>query len=195
MPRLSTLPTLFDEVKSISISDLNKWNYLKEGSCKSGTVTWSRNGIKTSSISISVSINKNSGNLFISYTCDNKPYNYNVNIVPFPSNLGKGNIWYFICPFTNRRCKKLHFISERFMHRSALPSGMYSKQTHSKKWRFLEKHYGAYFDSEKNYQELYSKYFTKYYRGRPTKRYKKLMEKINAYEQISHKDIEKLYLM
>ena len=61
------------------------------------------------------------------------------------------------------------------MHRSALPSGMYDCQTKSKKWRGIEKIYGAYFDSDKLYEQLYSKHFKKSYGGKPTKRYLKIM--------------------
>ncbi len=81
------------------------------------------------------------------------------------------------------------------MHRSALPSGMYSTQTHSKKWRLMEKVYGCYFDCDKYYQELYSKHFKTHYNGKPTKRYLKLMRQIQKSEQFTPEDIERLYLM
>lgn len=80
------------------------------------------------------------------------------------------------------------------MHRSALPNGMYSKQIESKKWRQLEKIYGSYFDLEKLYDELYNKHFKKFYNGKPTKRYLKLMHKIKQAEKFSHKDIERLMI-
>jgi len=81
------------------------------------------------------------------------------------------------------------------MHRSALPSGMYSKQTHSKKWRFMEKAFGSYFDSDKYYQELHSKHFKRYYNGEPTKRYLKLLKHLKRAENLSVSDIENLFLM
>jgi hypothetical protein len=81
------------------------------------------------------------------------------------------------------------------MHRSAIPSGMYSTQTQTKKWRQLEKVYGAYFDSEKHFEELHSKHFKTHYNGKPTKRYLKLLEKINETESFSAEEIERLYLM
>jgi len=81
------------------------------------------------------------------------------------------------------------------MHRSALPSGMYSIQTQSKRWRFMDKVYGSYFESDKYYQELYSKHFKTHYKGKPTKRYLKLMRQINKAERFSVSEIENLFLM
>ncbi len=81
------------------------------------------------------------------------------------------------------------------MHRSALPSGMYSSQTHSKKWRFIEKVYGSCFDIDNHYEEIYSKHFKTHYNGKPTKRYLKLMRQINKAERLSVSEIENLFLM
>ena len=81
------------------------------------------------------------------------------------------------------------------MHRSALASGMYSKQTHSKKWRQMEKVYGSYFDRDKLYEELYSKNFTKYYNGKPTKRYLRILTELKKTDAISHIDIERLMIL
>ncbi|RVU90328.1 hypothetical protein EH230_05095 [Flavobacterium columnare] len=81
------------------------------------------------------------------------------------------------------------------MHRSVIPSGMYSSQIQTKKWKQLEKVYGAYFDREKYFEELHSKHFKTHYNGKPTKRYLKLLEKINQVENISLEDIENLYFI
>ena len=192
MSRYSTYPFLFDEAKFISITNLKKWKYLEMNSSKSGTITWSRNGIETSSIGIVMKMNDFETLLTVNYKCNDTDYNYSISLVSVPSNLGKGEVWYFICPFTHKRCRKLHLINERFMHRSNLPSGMYSTQTHSKSWRSMKRVYGSYFDSEKCYEQLYSKYFKKYYKGKPTKRYLKLMRKISEADRISITDLKRL---
>ena len=64
----------------------------------------------------------------------------------------------------------------------------------SKKWRQIERFYGSYFDSDKIYEELYSKHFTKFYKGGPTKRYVKLMQKLKKIDNVNSEDIEKLLL-
>jgi len=81
------------------------------------------------------------------------------------------------------------------MHRSALPNGMYSCQTYSKKWRLMDKVYGCYFDIDRFDEELYSKHFKTHYNGKPTKRYLKLMRKINKAERFSVSKIEQLFLL
>ncbi len=193
MPKPYTFPCLFDELKNISISKLIEWNYLKENSHKQGVISWSnRYNEVTSRINIEVNVNQQYVNL--SYTSNETVYNYNVDLVTVPSNLGKGKIWYFICAYTGKRCRILHLIDGKFLHRSALKSGMYSKQTSSKKWRQIERVYGSYFDSEKYYKQLYKKHFKKFYNGKPTKRYLKLLREINKAEKISVKDIERLMI-
>ncbi len=54
MPKPHTFPTLYNEALQISISKLKEWEYLNPEQIKSGTLTWSRNGNKTGSISIKV---------------------------------------------------------------------------------------------------------------------------------------------
>lgn len=127
------------------------------------------------------------------YKFREEPRNYKVNLVSIPSNLGKGVIWYFLCPETNKRCRKLYSVSGYFLHRQAFRGCMYESQTKSKTWRQIEKVYGSYFDSEKNYELLYSKHFKKFYNGKPTKRYLKLMKRINEADRFTLSEIEQLF--
>ncbi len=59
---------------------------------------------------------------------------------------------------------------------------MYDSQTKSKKWRLWDRLYGSYFKLDKLYEELYSKHFKTNYKGKPTKRYLKLIQQINKIE-------------
>ena len=195
MSRYSTYPYLFDEEKFISTTNLLKWGYLREHSLRSGTITWSINGNETSSIGINVKINEYQAYLMVNYKCNETDYNYKILLDSIPSNLGNGKIWFFICPFTFKRCRKLHLINERFMHRSNLPSGMYSIQTESKNWRLMSRVYGSSFKLDGYYEEIYSKHFKTHYKGKPTKRYVKLMKQISLAERISHEDIENLLII
>jgi len=194
MPKPHTSPFIFDEARCISISELKKWKYLEKDSIKSGTINWkNRYDEITSSLPIRLVFTENEQYLNLKYKCNGNDYDYDIQLISTPSNIGNGLIWYFLCPFTGKRCRKLHLINERFMHRSALPSGVYSKQIHTKKWRNLEKIYGCYFDLDKYYKKLYSKNFKKYYNGKPTKKYLALMTKINKGERFSLSEIERLY--
>ena len=50
---------------------------------------------------------------------------------------------------------------------------------------YFRKIYGAYFDADNLYEQLYSKHFKKFYDGKPTKRYLKIMKQINKAERFT----------
>lgn len=185
MPKPYAFPTLFDEVKTVSVSFLKKNGYLKPNQWQSGTITWSRNGSKTGSISIRINTNTESPYLELDYKSNDTPINYQVPLVSITSNIGKGVIWYFVCPHTRKRCRKLYLVGGYFYHRSAFRGCMYEKQTYSHNNRWLGKQFDKLFNSEKAYEQIYSKYFKKLYNGKPTKRYLKLLKQAKAGEGLS----------
>ena len=194
MPKPHTFPTLYNEALQISISKLKEWEYLNPEQIKSGTITWSRNGSQTGSISIKVNTHSEQPYIELDYKYRDEPRNYKVRLVSLPSNLGKGLIWYFLCPHTNKRCRKLYSIGGYFLHREAFNGCMYETQTQSKKYRQLDKILGAYFKSDNLYSELYKKNFKKTYAGKPTKRYLRIMEQIQKAESVPYHEIKRLML-
>ena len=194
MPKPHTFPTLYNEALQISISKLKEWEYLNPEQIKSGTITWSRNGNQTGSISIKVNTHSEQPYIELDYKYRDEPRNYKVSLVSKPSNLGKGLIWYFLCPQTNKRCRKLYSIGGYFLHREAFNGCMYETQTQSKKYRQLDKTLGAYFEIDNLYEELYKKNFKKTYAGKPTKKYLRIMEQIQKAESIPYHEIERAML-
>jgi hypothetical protein len=194
MPKPHTFPTLYNEALQISVSKLKEWEYLNPEQFKSGTLTWSRNGNQTGSISIKVNTQSEQPYIELDYKYRDEPRNYKVSLVSLPSNLGKGLIWYFLCPQTNKRCRKLYSIGGYFLHREAFNGCMYETQAQSKKYRQLDKTLGAYFRTDDLYSQLYQKHFKKYYAGKPTKRYLRIMEQIQKAESIPYHEIERLML-
>ena len=194
MPKPHTFPTLYNEALQISISKLKEWEYLNPEQIKSGTITWSRNGRQTGSISIKVNTHSEQPYIELDYKYRDEPRNYKVRLVSLPSNLGKGLIWYFLCPHTNKRCRKLYSIGGYFLHREAFNGCMYETQTQSKKYRQLDKTLGAYFEIDTLYSELYKKNFKKTYAGKPTKKYLRIMEQIQKAESVPYHEIERLML-
>lgn len=194
MPKFPTFPTLYDEVLQISITKLKEWSYLNPEQIKSGTITWSRNGNPIGSISIQVNTHSEQPYIELDYKYRDEPRNYKVRLVSIPSNLGKGLIWYFLCPQTKKRCRKLYSIGGYFLHREAFSGCMYETQTQSKKYRQLDKILGAYLKSDNLYSELYKKNFKKTYAGKPTKRYLRIMEQIQKAESIPYHEIERAML-
>lgn len=194
MPKPHTFPTLYNEALQIHISKLKEWAYLKPEQFKSGTLTWSRNGNKTGSISISVNTYSEQPYIELDYKYRDEPRKYKVSLVTTPSNLGKGRIWYFLCPQTNKRCRKLYSIGGYFLHREAFKGCLYETQTQSKKYRQMDKAIGACLKVDELYSQLYQKHFKSTYAGKPTKRYLRIMEQIQKAEQIQYQEIERLMI-
>lgn len=190
MPKPYTFPTLYDEAKTISTTFLTKYGYMKPNQLHSGTISWSSNGSKTGSVSIQVNTRNESPYLELEYKCNEAPINYRVQLVSVPSNLGKGVVWYFLCPKTGKRCRKLYLADTYFYHRSAFRGCMYAKQTHSKKYRGLDKTFGAYFRADELFEQLHAKHFKKHYAGKPTKKYLKILAQIEKAESVPAHAIE-----
>ena len=194
MAKFPTFPTLYNDVLQIDISKLKGWGYLNPEQIKSGTLNWSRNGNPTGSISIKVNTQTEQPYIELDYKYRDEPRNYKVYLTSTPSNLNRGEIWYFICPQTKKRCRKLYSIGGYFLHREAFNGCMYETQTQSKKYRQLDKTLGAYFKSDNLYSELYKRNFKKYYAGKPTKKYLQIIKKIQKAESIPYHEIERLML-
>lgn len=195
MPKQYTCPDLYDECKTISLSKLKEWGYLVPGQLKTGAIHWSRNEERYASIGIAVNMFAEKPYLELNYTCNGKPVKYKVYLVSVRSNIGKGIVWYFVCPHTNKRCRKLYMIDTYFLHRTAFRGAMYEKQTYSKKNRDMFRLYEQVFGSEKAYEELYRKNLKKQYRGKPTKRYAQLLKIIEQSERISQRDRERMFVI
>ena len=185
MGKFATNPILFDEVLKISTTFLKKHGYFGKEQIKTGVITWSRNGNKYASISIKANTTGTRHFIELDYKYNDVPIRYRIYIEYVPSNLGIGNIPYFICPKTKKKCRVLYQVSNYFLHRTAFKYPMYETQTQSKYWRFLNNTFGADFQLEKLYEQLYSKHFQTHYNGKETKRYKKLKAKIKELENIS----------
>lgn len=194
MPKPHTLPTLYDDVKKIDISFLKKHGYLTSDQTQSGTINWSINGEKTGSISIYVNTKSIQPYIEFDYKCNGVPINYNVQLIATPSNLGKGEVYFFLCPRTHKLCRKLYLADTYFLHRSAFKGCMYESQTQSKKFRGLNNTLGAYFKADKYYNQLNEKHFKKTYAGKPTKKYLFIMNQIKKAESINFLDFEGLML-
>jgi hypothetical protein len=194
MPKPYTFPTLFDEVKQVSISDLNRWGYLKPNTHRSGVLTWSRNGQKTASIGIAVNTYSESPYLELDYSYGEQPVKYRVQLVTVPANIGKGEVWYFLCPETGKRCRILYSIGALFLHRHACKGYMYEKQTYSTKARGIMGMYDKLFKSDKVHEELHSKHFKRSYAGKPTKRFLKLMQKLKEAKSVPYTEAQLLVM-
>lgn len=179
MGRHSTVPDLFEDCKTISITKLKGWGYINPNSVRSGTLTWSNNWGETGNIGISIDMNEYSGTITLNYNCDKEPVNYKVRIISRMANIHNGLLWFFVCPITGKVCRKLHLGDKYFLHRTAFRGYVYELQTWSENTRYLA-FTPMYLEMKADgiYEQIYSKHFKKYYRGKPTKRYVSLLKKI-----------------
>lgn len=198
MGRYSTYPLVLQDSLELCISFLKSKGYTRSNISKSGTITWSRRESKRGSISIWVRTEEDTGVAVLSYNHKGTPKTERIQLVTVPSNLGVGSIWYFICPHTGNRARKLYcFNNGRFLSRLAYREVYYESQLRSKFYRKLDNTLGRSFKIDDYYEEISSKGFTKYYRGKKTRRYKELLAKIDKADSFSlraQKDLEDLLL-
>lgn len=193
MGRWANYPDTIEDLRSFDIAFLRKHEYLKPHQFKPGSIIWtSGNGTKNS-ISIKVVTNDTTGVLTLDYTFNStEQINYEIQLITRPSNLGTGLLWFFVCPFTGKVCRKLHLINGYFKHRSALPGLMYQNQIEPKKWREWNKIFAKDFNDDL-YRELYSKHLKPMYNGKITKRFARLTKKLKKTEEFDHREYLKLF--
>lgn len=180
MPKPMTLPDLFDDVRSISITKLKGWGYLKPNYQTSFSITWTREGQVTGSIGVRTHMSSRNPFVEFAYSLNGEPLHYKVYLDAVPSNLGKGSVWYFICPQTMKRCRILYFNRGRFVHREGCKDAMYRKQTYSHHTRGLMRLLDAHIDAEAAQSEMHGRNFRTHYKGQQTKRCARLLQKMEG---------------
>lgn len=193
MPRYSTFPTTFEDCLQFRINNLRKWGHIKPGvdvwNCR---YIWSRRGERIADVGYKVIM---SGDPYVEldYKYRGESRIYQIYLEALPSNLGIGDVWYFVCRHTGRRCRILYSISGWFVHREATRGVYYESQIRSKYARMLDQTLGAYFQADALRDQLYSKHFTRYYRGKPTRRYQKIKAKLDRADAIDdYRDVERV---
>lgn len=101
-------------------------------------------------------------------------------LTSLPSNLGKGSLWYFICPVTHKRCRKLYRIGHRFVSRFAAGSIRYRQQTTSVSWRPLLQSFRTINARDELREFQLDPKSRRYYRGRKTRRFESLIRRANG---------------
>lgn len=177
MPRHSSYPVLLDEVLTLKIKDLKKFGLLQKGKVLKSAIKWSSSFGNESEILVKVDNVKNV--VTLRYTADSTLICYEVLLITKTSNLGRGQVYYFLCPSTDKLCRNLYLANNYFLHRTAIKGAMYDCQTKSKLSKNLIKVFSSYIKIDKCYDEINSKNFKSYYAGKPTKRFLALKNKIN----------------
>jgi hypothetical protein len=169
-------------VHGMQMSFLKKHGYLEPDSLKSGTLSWSSNGRQNGSISIEVSTKEPDAYLRLVYTItdrdtnDKQEVDYKISLVKVNSNLGKGYRYYFLCPFTDKRCIILYKVGGyQWKHREAFNNLFYDSQLTPKSMRpFMILVYDRKQRDLRESRTKNGKRINSHYRGQPTKFLKKL---------------------
>jgi hypothetical protein len=102
-------------------------------------------------------------------------YDYEIELVEIPSNLGKGNVLFFVCPESYNRCRILYrcYGYHKFKCRKAYRTRIYyNLQIQSEHYYNNER----YFRTEEKLNKLESERRSYYYKGKPTKRLKRILK-------------------
>lgn len=189
---MARIPKFLDSVEDLwcfNISSLTKRGLLIDNSfANEVSVRLKKNGISEAGFSLSVNILSGFGNIDFSYSYYGTIQKYTVEVVSRPSNLGKGVVWFFICPVTKKVCRKLYFHKGLFLHRTAFPQIIYEQQKLSKRHRKLDKTMKMALD-ESIYQEFYQKHLKTHYRGKITRRFERITKKLAEKDSFSYDDI------
>lgn len=174
---MPTFERNFSDLKKLTLADLKRLGYMVPQHRCSSTVNWTRRGETTGTIGVTVSLIGTGGFVELEYIFNSQePMKYKVELVQLPSNLGKGRVWYFICPLTGERCRTLYQVGKYFASRKAQPRTLYESQTYSKQYRWLDKIYGPDFKADNAFQDTLKPYIKRHYRGKPTPKTRRMMK-------------------
>ncbi len=191
MGRNSTGANTVFGINRIEMKDLIKWGYFKRYANKNSTLSWSSGN----RISIEVINQPEECSIRLIYTLTDyytekkTDIDYKVWIERVPSNLGKGNVLYFICPFTHKKSRILYraYGSHYFKSREAYNRRIYyDTQLASKLYVLNEKYRTAEAKLEKLYMTKRRNQTT--FKGQPTKYSLKLQaleKKVEYLDKIS----------
>ncbi|QHT71180.1 GH3 auxin-responsive promoter family protein [Rhodocytophaga rosea] len=171
MGRHSTGAVTTNEVCKLELKLLLRDKLIQKGSHVTGSLTWT-NG----SSAIVESVYKPDEKyvrlkyILTEYHSGKKfEYDYKIQLVVYPSNLGKGEVMYFLCPETGLPCRILYrtYGSHIYKSRNSYKNRIYySLQTCSKK----DRHNSRYWKLDRQLKRLEELRKPTTYKGKPTKR-------------------------
>jgi hypothetical protein len=170
----------------LDIRHLVRWGLIAKGRTAHTSITYTDGaevkleardtGESRRTLSITFRLRDYSGSL--------ETWNQEVELQALPSNLGKGEVLYFYCSRSGKRCRILYraYHSKGFYHREAFRYRLYYPLQVIGK---LERANTQYFATEKRLDRLHTKRKQSTYKGLPTQRETK---KEQLYEQLEELD-------
>lgn len=167
----------------IELSYLIKSGFVKKGCSVSGVLSWNTG----SEIGIRTDLTSENMNIQLSYSTVDRHGKktdtcYRIFLTAIPSNLGKGEVLYFLCPVSGKRCKVLYkaYGCDIWKSREAYQNRIYYPlQLSSQKSRFNDRYWQL--ESQLEKMSLLRK--TSNYNGLPTRRALRMQGLQNAKER------------
>ena len=182
MGRNSTGAWTTDDCLRIERSYLLKEKYLIRGELTKGSLSWKCNGNPSGSITILSSWLTGEGQrpyIRLTYTTTDRTTGVKedsddtVYLEARPSNLGKGEVLYFICPSSGQRCRILYkaYSCPIWKSRAAYQHRIYYPSQQSSKMNYAN---NRYWQLDSQIKKIEGKRRPGTYRGKPTRRAERL---------------------
>lgn len=157
----------------------------KEGMSGIGVLSW-----LSARISFEMDIGSEYKYIGLDYLVNDERITYEIEITTQQSNLGIGELYYFVCPWSGKRVKSLYLCygSKYFKSRYAYHKPIFYKSQIQGK-NYYNSH--RKFKIERQLQALHDKGFKETYKGKPT-RIAKYVEKLKQEFQYHEEKVERL---
>ena len=192
MGRHSTGAWTTSESQKIDLSFLLRNGYIKKGGKHTGWMGWTDSwwGKDTGSITIESCYTEEDKYIRLIYTStdldgNKQDQDYKIRLTTRPSNLGKGEVLYFICPRTGRLCRILYnaYYYGKFMSRYGYNYRLYYPgQISSQYSRYNE----IYWTLDHQLKKLYKQRRTSTYNGKITRRAQRILTKEDKMERADY---------
>jgi hypothetical protein len=188
MGRYSTGAITTGEAIRIELSYLLKKGCIQKGKQLSGSISWTNDN----SIGFESCYTEEEAYIRLKYQNTNRStkeettHDYKIQLTTIPSNLGKGEVLYFVCPVSGRNCRILYqcYGSTIWKSRSAYQNRIYYKTQSCSKYDY---HNNRYWQLTKDLDILLHKRVKDHYKGELTRlniRILKLRERQNHHDNM-----------
>lgn len=184
MPRECTFPDTVEQCRTITMTDLKRLGFLTGFTY--GPLRWTTRGEPSGSVTLQVQVLAEPRFIRLMYSTKDlhtgakQDFDYKIPIEVKPTNLGKGERYYFLCPRTGKRCMTLYEPpgATIFAHRDYWQGLYYRDQLQPKRWRKL----GQLLALEDRLNSTETRYMKTHYRGKVTPRYQAYLDQIKKVE-------------
>lgn len=175
MGRMPTGSQTCEGSKRIELSYLLRNGYLQKGKTTLGKLSWTFKGNPAGTIRIICSLAEEKYIRLVYTLVDRvakkkKDFDYRIYLDSVPSNLGKGEVLYFLCPYTLKRCRILYSAYEyhKWQSRMAYEQRLYYESQLSSKMNYANTRYWKINSQIVEIQT--SSHFHEYHQGRLTRK-------------------------